>query len=176
MTRVIFFFSLHSPPAGPGFPGYPYPPFSQPKPQENAAAPTAETATATSVNPQYSSHGDGEPAQQTAPAGGGLFQPRPRDTTAREAHTEGTPGDEQTAGTQLPVDETEEQEGERGGVGRNSSTHVDSEIRQRRLERLHSMPTTLQQSLSPLADEKAIVAKRQSPVAEEESDSTSKEA
>lgn len=63
--------------------------------------------------------------------------------------------------TSLP-DKTEEQE---GGVVRSSSTHVDSEIRQRRLERLHSMPTTLQQSLSPLAEE-VKTGDKQSPVGE----------
>lgn len=36
-----------------------------------------------------------------------------------------------------------------------SSSHVDAEIRQRRLDRLHSMPSTSQQSLSPLLEETA---------------------
>jgi len=35
-----------------------------------------------------------------------------------------------------------------------SSFHTDSEIRQRRLQRLHSMPCTPQQSLSPLVEER----------------------
>ena len=34
-----------------------------------------------------------------------------------------------------------------------SGSHVDAEVRQRRLDRLHSLPSTSQQSLSPLAEE-----------------------
>ena len=92
-------------------------------------------------------------------SGGGLFQSQNVYSRGMhdKRHSSGASSDYQEARSsmqQQPLQRVLVEDGTSSGelVLNNASSHVDSDIRQRRLQRLHSSPTTSQQSLSPLAE------------------------
>ena len=168
------FFS--SPAAGPGFPGYPLPPFSQ-APQGNSTpvpppstSPPSDQGAGTG---QSTGQGATPTTQETNTGGarGGLFF-IPKNggdgDDDGERQLESSSSEGQGSGSGASVLPAWAEEGARGGgvstssessnsssnlgVTTISSSHTDSDIRQRRLARLHSQPSTTQQSLSPLAE------------------------
>ncbi len=137
--------SLSSPPAGPGFPGYPYPPFFQPQPTAGSGEGTDDIIT--TVTPPAEPPLEGAPPPSGAAASSGLFQgsPSPRPPQESEHSSEGVV----VENGEIAVNR--EREVETIGV-EDSPPHVDAGIRQRRLNRFHSLPDTTQQSLSPLLE------------------------
>ncbi len=167
-----------SPSAGPGFPGYPLPPFSQAT--QGSSAPAPPTSTGPPSSDQGAGQGTGQgatPTQEASTGGGrrGLFHIGDEEISRDGEHQiESSSSEEQGSGSGasvLPawageqgrdVGISSSSDGSDGSVttltAASSTSHVDSDIRQRRLARLHSQPSTSQQSLSPLAEKEGELA------------------
>ena len=158
---------VFSPSAGPGFPGFPLPPFTQ----GGSAPPTSSADQGTGGQSTGQSANQGAtPTQEAGSTGvrGGLFKVGGNDDgndNSSEQQVESSSSEEQGLGSKvLPAWAEEQGEGSSsssssgggssdGGLSSaSSSSHVDSDIRQRRLARLHSQPSVTQQSLSPLLE------------------------
>lgn len=83
------------------------------------------------------------PELQASGEGGGLFQSQDMYSKSTPTKSDTSLSDEQAVVSQVSDGEL---------VLNKSSSHVDAEVRQRRLDRLHSIPSTSQLSLSPLAE------------------------